>query len=72
MLHPDVAAEIVADHAVAPDGVALLTAPGVPLVRLRSPMTSYGAYLAAVEAGRDGNHRAEAGSCPASVAGGHR
>lgn len=48
MLHPDVPADIVAGHAVAPDGVALLTAPGVPLRRLRVPFMSYGEYLAAV------------------------
>lgn len=51
MLHPDVPAEVIAAHAVAPDGVALLTAPGMPLRRLRAPMTTYGEYLAAVQAG---------------------
>lgn len=51
MLHPDVAAEVVADHAVAPDGVALLTAPGVPLLRFRAPFTPYGEYLDAVGRG---------------------
>lgn len=48
MLHPDVAPEIVAEHATAPPGVALLTAPGVPLRRLRAPHTTYAAYVAAV------------------------
>lgn len=51
MLHPDVAPEVVADHAVAPDGVALLTAPGLPLLRFRAPLTTYGEYLARVAVG---------------------
>jgi S-DNA-T family DNA segregation ATPase FtsK/SpoIIIE len=50
MLHPSgrTAAE---EHAISPPGVALLTAPGVPLVRLKSPYlgrdnddTAYGRY----------------------------
>lgn len=51
MLHPDVSPEVVAGHAVAPDGVALLTAPGVPLCRFRAPFTSYAEYLAVVAGG---------------------
>lgn len=51
MLHPDVPPDVVAEHAVAPPGVALLTAPGAPLSRLRAPNVSYGTYLAAVTGG---------------------
>lgn len=48
MLHPDGTADVVAEHATAPAGVALLTAPGVPLTRLRAPWVTYAAYCAAV------------------------
>lgn len=48
MLHPDVAPELVAEHATAAAGVALLSAPGVPLLRLRVPHTTYAEYVAAV------------------------
>ncbi len=44
MLHPDGTADVVAEHATAPAGVALLTAPGVPLTRLRAPWLPYRDY----------------------------
>jgi S-DNA-T family DNA segregation ATPase FtsK/SpoIIIE len=50
MLHPD-GREVADEHAIAPPGVALLSAPGVPLVRIKSPYlghddedTAYGRY----------------------------
>jgi len=48
MLHHDVAPDVVAEHAVAPAGVALLSAPGQPLLRFRAPLVSYGEYVATV------------------------
>jgi S-DNA-T family DNA segregation ATPase FtsK/SpoIIIE len=51
MLHNDIEAATADRHSTAPAGVALLSAPGVPLVRLRTPYTSYAAYCDAVEAG---------------------
>lgn len=44
MLHPGVEAEIADEHATAPAGVALLTAPGRPLLRFRAPHLDYAAY----------------------------
>jgi hypothetical protein len=48
MLHPDIEAAVAEAHATARPGVALLSAPGVPLVRLRAPYTTYAAYCADV------------------------
>lgn len=49
MLHPDVSNDLAALHAVSPKGVALLSMPGVDLLRLRSPwIGGYGAYCDAV------------------------
>jgi DNA segregation ATPase FtsK/SpoIIIE-like protein len=50
MLHPDGTPDIVAGHATAPAGVALLTAPGLPLTRLRAPYLPYADYCAEVAA----------------------
>lgn len=44
MLHPDCSPHMIAEHATATPGVALLTAPGQPLVRLRSPLLTYAEY----------------------------
>jgi DNA segregation ATPase FtsK/SpoIIIE-like protein len=52
MLHADAAADVVAAHATAPAGVALLFAPGTPLRRLRAPHVTYAEYVAAVAEGR--------------------
>lgn len=49
MLHPDVSPEVVAGHSTAPAGVALLTAPGRPLTRLRAPYVPYAGYVDAVQ-----------------------
>lgn len=50
MLHSTVEPEDAALHAQSAKGVALLTMPGVPLLRLRAPaIGSYGAYVDAVE-----------------------
>jgi S-DNA-T family DNA segregation ATPase FtsK/SpoIIIE len=50
MLHPD-GRDVADEHAIAPPGVALLSAPGVPLVRIKSPYlghddedSAYGRY----------------------------
>ena len=48
MLHPDTDKGIAAEHATARPGVALLTAPGVPLRRFRAPLTTYQQYCAEV------------------------
>jgi S-DNA-T family DNA segregation ATPase FtsK/SpoIIIE len=48
MLHPDALPDVIAAHAAAPAGVALLTAPGLPLTRLRAPWRTYADYCAAV------------------------
>jgi hypothetical protein len=48
MLHPDVTPGTAAAHATAAAGVALLTAPGVPLRRIRSPYLDYADYCASV------------------------
>lgn len=50
MLHPD-ASDATTDHATAEPGVALLTGPGQPLTRFRSPYLDYARYVAAVAAG---------------------
>ena len=44
MLHPGVPADLAVEHATAPAGVALLTAPGQPLTRLRAPLCDYADY----------------------------
>lgn len=49
MLHADASAETVLDHSTARSGVGLLTAPGVPLLRFRSPYVPYSDYCAVVE-----------------------
>lgn len=46
MLHPDVTPDLVAEHASAPAGVALLSRPGNPLTRLRAPYLTYASYIA--------------------------
>ena len=51
MLHPDVDAQTAAEHATAMPGVALLSAPGAGLLRLRAPYVPFGDYWAAVESG---------------------
>lgn len=49
LLHPSAAVDRVDEQMTAPDGVALLTAPGRDLVRLRGPwLGGYGAYARAV------------------------
>jgi S-DNA-T family DNA segregation ATPase FtsK/SpoIIIE len=48
MLHPDLPVDAAAEHSTAPAGVALLTAPGVPLTRLRFPYRPYSDYVATV------------------------
>lgn len=48
MLHPGVPADVAIEHATARAGVALLTAPGQPLTRLRAPLCDYGRYCALV------------------------
>lgn len=48
MLHPDVSADVVAEHANAVPGIALLSAPGRPLTRLRCPHVPYRQYVALV------------------------
>jgi S-DNA-T family DNA segregation ATPase FtsK/SpoIIIE len=47
MLHPDATVDDAAAHASAPPGVAMLSAPGKPLLRLKSPYVSYSDYIAA-------------------------
>lgn len=51
MLHSGVTADQAAAHATAAPGVALLSAPGIPLTRFRAPRTTYAAYVAAVAGG---------------------
>jgi S-DNA-T family DNA segregation ATPase FtsK/SpoIIIE len=53
MLHPDVTADLVAEHASAPAGVALLSRPGNLLTRLRAPYLTYASYIAYSAAVRD-------------------
>ena len=51
LLHPDAAADLVAGHDTAPDGVCLLTWPGVGVVRARAPwIGSYRAYCRRIAA----------------------
>jgi S-DNA-T family DNA segregation ATPase FtsK/SpoIIIE len=46
MLHSDVPEDVIATHAASPKGTALLTAPQLPLARIRGPWVgSYGAYV---------------------------
>lgn len=51
MLHSDVDTGIAAEHSTARPGVALLSAPGVPLRRFRTPPLSYATYVAEVAHG---------------------
>lgn len=51
MLHSDVDKGIAAEHSTARPGVALLSAPGVPLRRFRTPPLSYATYVAEVAHG---------------------
>ncbi|HEY2205123.1 MAG TPA: FtsK/SpoIIIE domain-containing protein [Pseudonocardia sp.] len=48
MLHPDATGEVAERHATALSGIALATAPGLPLTRLRAPHVDYAGYCAAV------------------------
>lgn len=48
MLHPHAPADVIADHATAVPGVALLSAPGEPLTRFRGPYVPYAEYIARV------------------------
>jgi S-DNA-T family DNA segregation ATPase FtsK/SpoIIIE len=50
MLHQDADKAIAAEHATARPGVALMSAPGVPLMRFRAPHTTYADYYAEVTA----------------------
>lgn len=52
MLHADADKAIAAEHATARPGIALLSAPGDPLRRLRCPHTPYSQYYAEVTADR--------------------
>ena len=55
LLHgPDVPEDVVSAHMRADAGVALFEAPGLPLGRLRAPLSSYGDYVATVTAGDPG------------------
>lgn len=45
MLHPGIEPDVAAEHATAPPGVALLSAPGAPLTRLRAPLCDYATYV---------------------------
>lgn len=50
MLHQGVGPDVVAAHTAAAPGVALVTMPGLPLARMRSPIVpSYGTYRARVD-----------------------
>jgi hypothetical protein len=51
MLHADLGAQLADAHATAPAGVALLSAPGVPLTRFRAPLMTFGDYFGQVETG---------------------
>lgn len=51
MLHPDATADTAAEHANASPGIGLMSAPGLPLTRLRAPYTTYAEYCATVTAG---------------------
>jgi hypothetical protein len=51
MLHPAITKEAAEEHATSPPGIALLSAPEIPLARLRSPtMPDYGTYADLVAA----------------------
>jgi S-DNA-T family DNA segregation ATPase FtsK/SpoIIIE len=50
MAHPGAPADLVDAHATAPPGIALLSAPGVDLTRLRTPLFEFAEYGAAVTA----------------------
>lgn len=49
-LHPRDSADV-AEHATAAPGVAILTAPGVGTLRVRTPLLTYSAYIDAVRTG---------------------
>lgn len=51
LLHPD-CDDLVAEHAAAPAGIALISWPGQPLTRMRAPLLTYAEYTAAVAEGR--------------------
>jgi S-DNA-T family DNA segregation ATPase FtsK/SpoIIIE len=51
MLHADLGPELADAHATAPAGVALMSAPGVPLTRLRAPLMTFADYFGQVETG---------------------
>jgi hypothetical protein len=51
LLHPAVGPDVVERHSTAPNGVALLTAPAVPLGGIRAPMIDYAAYTDVVRGG---------------------
>lgn len=55
MLHPGVPSDVAVEHATAPAGVALLTAPGQPLTRLRAPLCDYAEYCRRVAAPTERN-----------------
>ena len=48
MLHPSAPRAVVDEHSTAEAGVALLSAPGLPLTRFRAPHLPYGEYVALV------------------------
>lgn len=52
LLHPDAPPDVIAAHATAAPGIALLSAPGVPLRRFRAPLTTYPAYCGRVAPAR--------------------
>jgi S-DNA-T family DNA segregation ATPase FtsK/SpoIIIE len=45
MLHPDASPELAAEHASAPAGVALVSMPGRPLLRLKAPYVPFREYV---------------------------
>jgi hypothetical protein len=48
MLHSEISPDVAAEHATAEPGIALLSAPGVPLCRFGAPFTTYAQYCAEV------------------------
>lgn len=53
LLHPGADQAVADQHTVAAPGIALLSAPGVPLTRLRSPLCTYARYCDAVAGATD-------------------
>ncbi|MDN5917379.1 MAG: hypothetical protein L0I76_20155 [Pseudonocardia sp.] len=49
MLHPDIDMDTAAEHSSAGPGIALLSAPGASLTRLRAPHMTYADYVRTVE-----------------------